>query len=287
VTGDTRTSASGFLKILFPNKQPSEQDFYKYCVNPAIELLQRVRDELCKLDREYTPVTFTSKLPDAFQHNQRPARYVDPENIAQFLQYQPELEAQPLLAADEEEAELLAFFGEADQTTTNPEQKTGEPLLTAEEKLIKSGEHARLEFKSSLRWSIKGNRVDPALEHSALKTIVAFMDSEGGTLLIGVDDDGNILGTGVDNFLNDDKFLLHFANLINDKIGKQYTDQIRWGLKQVGDKKILRVDCRPSQRPVFLKMSGKEEFFIRSGPSTVPLSTSEVLEYSKNHFRRT
>ena len=46
--------ASGMLKILFPNKQPSEEEFYKFCVNPALELRQRVRDELCKLDREYT-----------------------------------------------------------------------------------------------------------------------------------------------------------------------------------------------------------------------------------------
>ena len=66
--------ATGLLKMLFPDKQPSDTDFYKYCVNPAIELRQRVRDELCKLDREYVPLTILSKFPDDFQsHHKKPS----------------------------------------------------------------------------------------------------------------------------------------------------------------------------------------------------------------------
>jgi len=59
--------ATGLFKLLFPNKEAEEQEFYKYCVNPAIELRQRVRDELCKMDREYSPFTIKSKYPDNFQ----------------------------------------------------------------------------------------------------------------------------------------------------------------------------------------------------------------------------
>jgi ATP-dependent Lon protease len=73
--------ASAFLKLLFPNQQPTEQDFYKYCVNPAIELRQRVRDELCKMDREYLPVSMRSNYPDAFQKTHRKPEYVDPDLI--------------------------------------------------------------------------------------------------------------------------------------------------------------------------------------------------------------
>lgn len=68
---------TGLLKILFPDKQPSDPDFYKYCVNPATELRQRVRDELCKLDREYVPLTITSKFPDDFQSNHKRPSFVD------------------------------------------------------------------------------------------------------------------------------------------------------------------------------------------------------------------
>ena len=61
------SGASALLKIIFPNKEPSEEEFYKYCVNPAVELRQRIRDELTKLDREYKPVSIKSKYPDPFQ----------------------------------------------------------------------------------------------------------------------------------------------------------------------------------------------------------------------------
>jgi len=61
------SGATGLFKLLFPNKQANEEEFYKYCVNPAIELRQRIRDELCKMDREYVPFTIKSKYPDDFQ----------------------------------------------------------------------------------------------------------------------------------------------------------------------------------------------------------------------------
>ena len=73
--------AAGLLKILFPDKDPSENDFYHYCVNPALELRQRIRDELCKLDREYVPITFKSKFPDDFQLNHRTALFVSEESL--------------------------------------------------------------------------------------------------------------------------------------------------------------------------------------------------------------
>ena len=125
---------------------------------------------------------------------------------------------------------------------------------------------------------------DPRIEHGTLKTIVAFLNTDGGTLLVGVEDDGKILGIEADQFPNEDKFMLHFANLVNDKIGKKYADLIRWDIKPVGDKKILRIDCTRSPSPVFLKVSSQEEFYIRTGPSTVQLTPSEVVDYSRKHF---
>lgn len=73
--------ATGLLKILFPDKQPSEKEFYRYCVNPAVEYRQRVRDELCKLDREYAPITMKSAYPDEIQLTHRPAKYIEPNDL--------------------------------------------------------------------------------------------------------------------------------------------------------------------------------------------------------------
>lgn len=49
-------TAAGFLKLLFPDMQPTEEAFRQFCVKPAVELRQRVRDELHKLDPEYARV---------------------------------------------------------------------------------------------------------------------------------------------------------------------------------------------------------------------------------------
>lgn len=48
--------AAGFLKLLFPDMKPGEEEFKEFCVKPAVELRQRVRDELHKLDPEYAKV---------------------------------------------------------------------------------------------------------------------------------------------------------------------------------------------------------------------------------------
>ncbi|MBY0756829.1 BREX system Lon protease-like protein BrxL [Clostridium sardiniense] len=49
--------ATGYLKILFPDLKLINSEFNKYCVKPAVELRQRVRDELYKMDKEYKKVS--------------------------------------------------------------------------------------------------------------------------------------------------------------------------------------------------------------------------------------
>lgn len=112
--------ATGLLKILFPDQDPSEEEFYCYCANPALELRQRVRDELCKLDREYVPVTFTSKIPDDFQRGHRLVSYSDPNSIP--VTPVGHLDAVPIPVKDEEEAEVLRYFGAADEPSDDKDK---------------------------------------------------------------------------------------------------------------------------------------------------------------------
>jgi ATP-dependent Lon protease len=101
--------ATGLLKILFPDKDPSDEEFYKYCVNPALELRQRVRDELCKMDREYSPLSFKSKYQDDFQRNHRTASYSEQEAIPNN-EFTSNIEQKDI--PDEEEKEILRYYGE-------------------------------------------------------------------------------------------------------------------------------------------------------------------------------
>lgn len=128
--------ATGLLKILFPDQNPTEEEFYQYCVNPALELRQRVRDELCKMDREYVPVTYLSKIPDEFQRGHRLANYSDPNSIPVSHIAQPVPD--PItVAADEEEAEVLRYFGAVDEPSVDRENISE---LTAKTVHIHEGE---------------------------------------------------------------------------------------------------------------------------------------------------
>jgi DNA-binding response OmpR family regulator len=151
--------------------------------------------------------------------------------------------------------------------------------------IISSGESNRVEFKSTLRWNLKTDRSEKVIDKAWLKSVAAFLNSDGGVLLVGVEDSGNILGTEADNFDNEDKYLLHINNRIQQHIGLEHTGFIGYQLVPVDNKKVLLIECQPSPSPVFLKISKEEEFYIRVGPGSRRLSTSEVVAYVTN--RRT
>ena len=152
--------------------------------------------------------------------------------------------------------------------------------------LIKKGESQNLEFKSGLRINLHTDEFDKKIEHSNLKTICAFLNSDGGTLIIGVDNKGKIAGTEKDKFENSDRLQLHLSNLIKQKIGKENSHLISMELLKLKEKEIIRVECKKSKKPVFLKEEKEEEFYIRTGPSTSRIQGSELLEYVKRNFEK-
>jgi predicted HTH transcriptional regulator len=88
------------------------------------------------------------------------------------------------------------------------------------EELIKRGESKSLELKSTLRWSLKEDRKDDkGVTHGALKTIAAFLNTEGGDLLLGVADDGSIVSIELDRLETDDKFMRHLAQVVRNGMG--------------------------------------------------------------------
>ncbi|MBC8506960.1 MAG: BREX system Lon protease-like protein BrxL [Anaerolineales bacterium] len=112
--------ATGFLKILFPHQEPSEEDFYQYCVNPALEMRQRVRDELCKLDREYLPISMRSKFPDDYQLGHKKAQFIDPDNID--LAKLPKKAIEPDVV--DEKILVTSQLESVDEPENEPEERT-------------------------------------------------------------------------------------------------------------------------------------------------------------------
>jgi type I restriction enzyme R subunit len=158
------------------------------------------------------------------------------------------------------------------------------------EELIKRGESKTLEFKSTLRWSLKEDRKDDKLvTHATLKTIAAFLNTEGGDLLIGVADDGSIVGIERDQFESDDRFMLHLAQVVRNALGDRAGTCIDPKTQIVDEKTVCVVSCQRSPEPVFLKWKGVEgspsgDFFVRSGPGTVKLPPESAREYVRTRF---
>ena len=151
--------------------------------------------------------------------------------------------------------------------------------------IIREGENDSIEFKSTLRWDIRAGKTNQAIERACLKTIAAFLNSAVGTLLIGVRDDGSTEGIESDKFVNDDKFLLHLWTLIRTCLGRDVSPYIRTILEKMDDKTVCMVQCRQSNRPVFLRQPGfDEDFYIRVGPSSNAMDISEALNYISDHF---
>ncbi len=145
--------------------------------------------------------------------------------------------------------------------------------------LINAGESATLEFKSTMRVNLKTGKKGKEIEIAWLKAVAGFMNSDGGILLIGVEDDGNIMGIEVDGFENEDKCRLHFKNLINNHIGPEFSRFIHLKIRTVQEKVILAIECERVRKPVFLSMGKTEDFYVRSGPSSLKMTMSQMVKY--------
>jgi hypothetical protein len=161
------------------------------------------------------------------------------------------------------------------------------------EELISEGESGNLEFKSSLRWDYRQGCVNKKLESVIVKTVAAFANSEGGALLIGVDDDGNILG--LDNDCASlkggdiDYFEIHVRNLLNQGMGTAFVaSSVKFVFPTIGDKEVCQIDVGSSADPIMLAVNdgGKnvQKFYVRSGNTSQELSMTEFNSYQKGRF---
>jgi len=158
------------------------------------------------------------------------------------------------------------------------------------EELIKRGESKTLEFKSTLRWNLREDRKDDQIPtYAVLKTIAAFLNTEGGDLLIGVGDDKSIVGIESDRFENEDKFMLHLSQVVRNGLGDRASTCIDPKTQIVQGKTVCAISCQRSPEPVFLRWKGMEtgpegDFYVRSGPGSVRLAPDSAKQYIQTRF---
>ena len=149
------------------------------------------------------------------------------------------------------------------------------------QKIIESGEDRFIEYKSSMRWNLRENKADKEIEKTILKTISGFSNADGGTLLIGVSDDGEVLGLQEDyNTLkesNKDHFELHLKNIINSEIGNAFgVSNITITFPTIDEIEICMVEITPSNQPIYLEVRDRngnksKKFYVRPGNRTQEL----------------
>ncbi|MEK6283254.1 MAG: ATP-binding protein [Acidobacteriota bacterium] len=161
--------------------------------------------------------------------------------------------------------------------------KPGDQEIAA---LIAKGESATLEFKSSARWDMKQSKADKIIEGIVVKTVAALLNSEGGALLLGVDDDRNVIGLAHDYKLfgkkdSRDAYENFLTTLLLQNLGKDSSTHISITFHELDGKDIAKVAVKPSPKPVYDKDG---LLYIRAGNSTRPLNPKETVDYCKMHW---
>lgn len=162
-----------------------------------------------------------------------------------------------------------------------------EPVPIAE--VIRFGESERVEFKSSARWNLHTKARDDRMEQIVAKTVAGFLNAEGGTLLIGVSDDGRVLGLADDfstvKLPDPDRYELWLRDFLTTALGPNAATLpvVDFAPVEVDgvDTYLCRLSCPASPRPVFVRAGkgGGPELWVRTGNSTRLLKLDEAIDY--------
>ncbi len=153
--------------------------------------------------------------------------------------------------------------------------------------LLRRGEGPELEFKSSARWDVRQNKINRDLEAVIVKTIAGFLNTDGGVLLIGVDDGANVVGLrndyGTLRRQDRDGFEAFLTKLLLDALGKDVSPCIRVDFHRHNGEDVCRVAAKAAPHAVFV--SDSEHLYIRTGNSTQLLPTRQAIEYCKARWK--
>ncbi|MDQ6968182.1 MAG: ATP-binding protein [Mariprofundaceae bacterium] len=153
--------------------------------------------------------------------------------------------------------------------------------------LILSGESETVEFKSSVRWDIRQGCINKELEAVITKSIAGFMNHRGGTLLIGVADNGNIIGIENDyktiRHKNRDGFECLIANFVAVRLSQDCCTLIHCSFHTINEKEICRISIEPSTAPVYVEVGKTAHYFVRTGNATRELDAREAYAHILRH----
>jgi predicted HTH transcriptional regulator len=173
------------------------------------------------------------------------------------------------------------------------DQPSGQPRATELADLIAAGESQTVELKSSARWNYKGGLHDRKMEHIIVKSVCGFLNAEGGSIVIGVSDDGIVHGLAADfaTFKDGgtrDKYELFLRQLVDSNLSISTAGLVKIRFERSADADVCVVSVASSGKPVFAKplegAAGPSEFWVRAGNATKQLHGDDMIEYRDQHW---
>ncbi len=155
--------------------------------------------------------------------------------------------------------------------------------------LLRAGESDRVEFKETARWNVREDKKDARMEAVVAKTVAAFLNSDGGTLVIGVDDAGHAIGLDRDYATlrtpDADRFELWLRDMLSTSLGKNAAALPTIRFAEVDGRSVCAVRCPRAGEPVFVAQGGSTDLWVRVGNSTRPFGVDEAVRYVAQHWR--
>ncbi|MGH9226492.1 MAG: protease Lon-related BREX system protein BrxL [Acidimicrobiales bacterium] len=266
-----RKAVSGYLKILHPHGRWTRAELREY-VELAMEGRRRVKEQLRRLAAyEFTRTDFT---------------YIERDNGLEHEVFVPE---------ERRHEEEDSFLERPLDASVADEQKADAVSATIDDLLARQ-ESDTLEFKASFRYNLHTDKRDEALELEVAKSIAGFMNGRrGGTLLIGVLDNGDLRGRERLRGLSEDirlcgnRGLDGFENTLTTtlerSLGKVATSAVDVSFESRDGRDLCRVDIPPGDQPVYVEWRGNQLFFVRMGNSTRQFGIADAIEYIRRRFR--
>jgi type I restriction enzyme R subunit len=260
-----------------------------------------VKDVLDELPDAYDPETWERKTAAVFNHIFA-SYYDDGHSVYDEdapVVGQAAVAVAPTMATVPAEIDVSAITQAViDQIKTMPElaEQVAEHLkgkqaffAVASEELIAGDETYQVEFKSTARWNLRDGCKDKRMEDAVVKTIAGFLNTDGGTLFIGVDDQRAPVGLAYDTAVvkpqNADGFVNWLTTHLGNALGNPAVMRTRARIESVDDIEICRVDVAASSAPVTARMSDKGVvFWVRMNNSTRALPEIEVENYLRDRW---
>ena len=155
--------------------------------------------------------------------------------------------------------------------------------------LIAAGESEITEFKETMRWDVKENRVNKALEKVIAKSLAGLMNHRGGNLLIGLSDDGGIEGIEPDcktlKHKNRDGFERALIDLVKNQLGANVGTMVHIQFLEIGGNTVCWIIVDAASEPVYFKDGNNSKYYVRLGNSTRELDVREANLHIKQRDR--